>query len=1151
MKFVRASTGKEIPTSDVFPDDRVSTAASKLQVVLGEPVYLWTRRRVSVYEAVGMIAEDSGWEKTVEDILGSEAQKSVKKLFGISLKPPRSVDRLWLVGALKGKELFETVSCSFRYLTVGGYFADHGIDPYRAIPQTFSEKTHGLVDTSQIILETFQVDVIYVATRRDLESLRPTNADIQAWTKVLERYRFDQVSTQDHSSENFRYTELMEQPKSIAVSEKTLTYIKVSGTRMYVKPGIDALMTAFATFETSEEMPMLRLGNHSLGTVLTRLHDSFVGSPELDRYIVSSKKNFLQVLIRIPETSSYALLELFPDKYYLSARFSQREETSTDVFVRVFDITNKFLTDVSPYFIPVTPDVLKSGYVSSSVKLSEYRPSLVDMWYSVVLVSQKKICDIRSFYNAAVDGGPILKPVNVSQDEKKAFLQFVRSANVSKEALVRNFLYHNSGASGPVLIRRIVTDYGLSSEDASDMVREFEEFTRFAVPQITTVRVDKQSASRVVLRMEFLQDERYVDRIANAVSILFDECGRGIGSKKRVVASIDVIKTISDKVQSKIGDIDEFMDLVNISEPGMGHDESVSEEFEVGESGMGSDILRALQQRDPAVFGFKATGVFRPYSVQCQDRQPVVLTEDELQSAIKGSTDGSFKGSITYGSNRQFNYICPRKWCVTSKVARKQGESCPLRDEPEYDFGDMTYPGYITGSKHPKGLCMPCCFKKEPVPGSKVYERRAACEGLGETAQDQVAVNHLSRSDRILDDGVFGKVPDSLKSHVPEGVVRRGMGSNTNIFDAIEYVFQNRDFLNEFRTNMLYHQFLTGTPREIAKRSESDANFAKWWRSTESANYRTIFGLRTALSQKQEAREKVAFSMFDGVKVSRDDPHDAWVRPINSYTPTSNPHVMIISDYGASAAVSVDEIRGDRQNVAIILHRDGRYEPLGYIHNKTFSFVFPATQPWIRRLLESQKPIMEHTKAKRVVSTNFSVVALLFPNNTFLAMSRPIPINLKYPHIHLSDVPASAKVGHKEAKSMLSSTKDPFYRSDYIDVSEALLKDADTDLQLYIREKVNDRRFDVLKDVKAKSEAEGKYAKAIWDVIGDDPLINSSHKSTASRIVQLRKRYASKLPSIPVYILDYIIERLLRPVGIATIPVINKTDDEVIISQTK
>ena len=65
-----------------------------------------------------------------------------------------------------------------------------------------------------------------------------------------------------------------------------------------------------------------------------------------------------------------------------------------------------------------------------------------DMWVSIVLNSKKKICDSRSFYNAGSNAGPILNSVNISNDEKKTFFQFIRSNSVSRESLVQHFLYH-------------------------------------------------------------------------------------------------------------------------------------------------------------------------------------------------------------------------------------------------------------------------------------------------------------------------------------------------------------------------------------------------------------------------------------------------------------------------------------------------------------------------------------------------------------------------------------------------------------------------------------------------------------------------------------------------------------------------------------
>ena len=1144
MRFVRKNA--EVKVMDVFSDDRVSVAISKLERFLGDAVYMWTVRAVTPHEGLGIVIEDTGWSSADETIDGRDVERSLRKLFGVSVKAPKAVDRLWVIGALRGKDLEETVACAFRYISVGGYFADHGVDPFRNIPRGFSPKNQGFVDTSQLLLESFGTEVFYVATRADLEGLRPPKTDARAWEAVVARYRFrDNESGDNHDAETLRYNDLLGDNQNVSVAERTLTYIKVAGACIFRRPGIDTLMTSFADLQTSPEMPMVRIGNHALGTVLTRLHDSFVNSPELERYVVSTKKNFMQVLLRIPESPSYALLEAFPDKFYLSARFSVRDTNGTDTFARVFPAVNEFLARVSPYYVPLTEGVFRSDYVNNSIKISDYRASLVDMWYSVEILSKKRLCDVRVFYTAAIDGGPVLKPVNVSQDERKAFLQFVRSSNVSKEALVRNFLVHNSGASGPVLIRRIVADYGLSSEDAAEMVREFYEFRRFAIANVTTVRADKKSSSRVLLRIELLRDERYVDRVANAVAVLFDECT--MGAKRRVVASVDVIKTISDKVQSKIGDIDEFMDLVNISEPGLAQDSP--DEIELGDSGMGSDVLRALQQRDPAVFGFKASGVFRPYSVQCQDRQPVVLTDEELERAVKGSTDGSFKGSVTYGSDRQFNYICPRKWCVTSKVARKQGEACPLPDEPEYDFGETTYPGYITGSKHPAGLCMPCCFKKEPLPGSKVHDRKAVCEGLS-TKTDSAAparpVAHLSRSDRILDYGFVGKIPDALARHFPDGFVRRGMGSNTSFFDAVEFVFDDTRFADTFSKKMAYHHFLAGDPRRADRGPGSpDAGFAAWWKSPESATYRSVFSLKT-LSQAQARRETVAYSIFRRSVVSRADTHEVWLRPINSFTPSSRPHIVVVSDGPDGASISIDEIRPDRTEVAFLLHRAGRYEPLGYINDREFFASVPWTQPWARRVVDAQAPPAVPADARRVLNTNYMVVAVLFPGGSVLALPSPVSFNPKYAHVHLSDVPRTATIAHKEARRM----RDPFYRSDHIEATEVLLKDSDVDLQLFVGDVAKDRRDDVLRDVRAKDEAEGRYAKAVWDVIGDDPLVYSG-RETGARVAQLRKKYSAKLPKLPPYIADYIIERLLRPVGVTTVPVVNKSDDEVILSATK
>lgn len=1158
MLFIRSKTNKPDTFPNVFPDDRVSVALSKIAVYVKASVYLWCRKQLTSYEALGIICVDIGWETFQEEFDGNKITLSAKTILGVKLKLEKSVDRITVIEALNKTDVIETIPCAFRYIQAGGYFADHGVDPSRAIPSVFDVSEYGIIDTSQLTMESFGVDEFYFVTEQDIQDIKPRDTSAIVWNSVIKRYKFDYQRV-EFTDETIRYNELVEEQDMVSIAENNLTYIKVSAKCLFVRRDVDDLMTVFASFETSPDIPMLRIGSHSLGTVFTRIHDSLLGSNEADRYLVSGKKVFLQVLIRIPDTKFFSLLEIFPDKYYLSARFTQRDSASTQLFSKVFDKVNEFLFSVSPYYIPISDSVFKSDYINLSTKISDFRPIMSDMWASVILNSKKKSCDSRSFYNVGMNAGPILNPVNISNDEKKTFFQFARSNNVSRESLVKNFIFHNSGASRASLIRRIVTDYKFSSEEGEQIMNEFGEYSRFEASNVTTARVDKQSSSRLVVRMELVQDERYIQRIVSTICTLLNECLVKSKVRRNAVVSIDIMKTLSAKVQSKVGDIDDFMQFVNISEPGIGY--SNKDDIEIGESGMGSDVLRALQYRDPTVFGFRAEGVFRPYSVQCQDRQPVILTDQEFENAKKNSSENSFNGSLSYGSDEAFNFICPQKWCVTSKVARKTGESCPLKEEPTYDFKGTTYPGYISGSKHPTGLCMPCCFKRQPVPGSKVYEREQACNAKSGSNNSDVITSHVSRSNRILDQGTFGKLPDMVsQKYVPDGLVRRGMGTNVSFFDSVEFVFDDDKFFDTFASNVQYHHYLTGSLRDGSShkvsKNDGDVNqmsFDEWWKSPASSNYRSIFSLSGNLSPKDKIREQKAYEYFQQSKPKRSDTHSHWLRPINSFSSSDYPHVMVIThkEKDESVCIEMDEIRDDRTKTVFILHREGRYEPMGYINSQVFEIKFPITQAWVKQLIELQKYTNIPKNATRILSTSMTVVAVLFENNVALKLSQSIPFNPKYGHIHLSRVPTNVGIAHNEAKSMLKASGDEFYRRDYATATTTMIQDSDTDIIMFLRHEKFDKRNDVLKDVRHKTVLESKYAKKVWDIVSSDPILTDPRKPVSVKLTQLRNKYKAKLPNIPDHVLDYIIEKQIRPVGIASFPTVNKSDSESILSASK
>ena len=166
-----------------------------------------------------------------------------------------------------------------------------------------------------------------------------------------------------------------------------------------------------------------------------------------------------------------------------------------------------------------------------------------------------------------------------------------------------------------------------------------------------------------------------------------------------------------------------------------------------------------MEKRDPVLFVKSMDDPkFKAYSRMCPSnvrRQPVILTEKEKERIDK-EHPGSYSHSVKYGSdpNKQFFYICPRYWCIKDNTSLTEEEVnagvCGGRDaiiparaskipkgkyiyefnvKREHDDGKGNYiehaPGFLSKKKHPKGMCLPCCFKNWDAPEQK--RRRDVC----------------------------------------------------------------------------------------------------------------------------------------------------------------------------------------------------------------------------------------------------------------------------------------------------------------------------------------------------------------------------------------------------------------------------------------
>ena len=174
-------------------------------------------------------------------------------------------------------------------------------------------------------------------------------------------------------------------------------------------------------------------------------------------------------------------------------------------------------------------------------------------------------------------------------------------------------------------------------------------------------------------------------------------------------------------------------------------------------SGSKSIFREKRQKLEPRLFLKKPEGKFNAYSKGCPwqyRKQPVMLTSEEkkyIDDEDKKNNSSSYDEHITYGTGKTKNhYICPRFWCIRDDNNRSrsltidqvnkgvcggwdsvipEGAKKIPKNKRIFEFTDklfhrsksktknplvykQLYPGFMDKSKHPDGMCVPCCYEK-------------------------------------------------------------------------------------------------------------------------------------------------------------------------------------------------------------------------------------------------------------------------------------------------------------------------------------------------------------------------------------------------------------------------------------------------------
>lgn len=264
----------------------------------------------------------------------------------------------------------------------------------------------------------------------------------------------------------------------------------------------------------------------------------------------------------------------------------------------------------------------------------------------------------------------------------------------------------------------------------------------------TIINIDKIYDIDYDIDNELLLDEELDDIEREEHEILEEESENNENIINKIVSKNDVVKNIKLSYNDPTSEKSTFKDFCD------------DQKY----------FLRRLQTYDTPLFKFDIDkkGKQQQYSRGCQqaNKQPVVLPYDP--STNKLIKRDSYTYSIKYSSEpsvRERWYICPKLWCpyceipisesdidpktVQVRTTKEQGAICKTAKCPygnhqvfirEKDNETFIYPGFLDASFHPKGLCLPCCFKKsQENPKSKFYTGFKKC--IGDEVENEVIKN--------------------------------------------------------------------------------------------------------------------------------------------------------------------------------------------------------------------------------------------------------------------------------------------------------------------------------------------------------------------------------------------------------------------------
>jgi len=428
-------------------------------------------------------------------------------------------------------------------------------------------------------------------------------------------------------------------------------------------------------------------------------------------------------------------------------------------------------------------------------------------------IHQFQFVDINNFYNTDAISAFIYRHLglskndmidklqyyfNMDEDEASdAYIEKKNNINLKASRKGKNIFAVRDYHTAVTVKINILSDSSIKINTTNTQDDKYRFIIIYYVINMLNSKLKKSKASKVEV-------------ITEEVSVVEDESSETVNFNDL----IDSDNSLDDLDLDDLSDIDMSSPKVNIETDINDYDEENEddedeeddeEEEEIepndNDSGKHTDyttfVLNKLYTADKNLFLWdkKKYPQFKAYSSKCQKtdfKQPIVINKKEKDKIDKEHPD-SYTGYVQTGSTTKLKdknfYICPKIWCrvgrvsITEKEYESYGKKCPhgeeamffpeygTRDEDNYFMtaknGEQHWPSLMKNNKHPKGLHLPCCGKKNTLePENKDNNKKKQ--------QNSNYISNIS-SELPLDQGTYGNLPYLMNKIMNKKAVCNGI----------------------------------------------------------------------------------------------------------------------------------------------------------------------------------------------------------------------------------------------------------------------------------------------------------------------------------------------------------------------------------------